>query len=220
MAFVVSITAHEAAHGFAANALGDATARELGLVTLDPIPHIRRSPFGMVVIPILSFALNHWMIGWASTPHSYGWGAQNVKKSAMVSVAGPTANLLLLFISAATIRLGLTTGWFSMPDQLTLTSVVKGAGMGISSPAAVMVSIFFSLNLILFLFNLMPVPPLDGSGIVPALLGPSAGMRYTQMNMKPSYQLMGLLVAWALFNAIYSPVYHFMVGIVYLGYGA
>jgi len=64
---LVSLSFHEAAHGFAAMKLGDTTAYHGGQVTLDPIPHIRREPFGMVVFPILSFLLAGWMIGWAST---------------------------------------------------------------------------------------------------------------------------------------------------------
>ena len=67
--FVFSVTCHEAAHAFAAMKLGDKTAYHGGQVTLDPTPHVRRSPFGMVVVPILSFLLGGWMIGWASAPY-------------------------------------------------------------------------------------------------------------------------------------------------------
>ena len=68
VALLVALTCHEAAHGFAALKLGDPTAFSQGRVTLDPVAHIKREPFGTVVIPIVSFILAGWMIGWASAP--------------------------------------------------------------------------------------------------------------------------------------------------------
>src|SRR4030042_794036 len=94
--FIVSTTFHEACHGFAAVKLGDPTAYHHGLVTLDPLPHIKRSPFGMVIIPILSFALSGWMIGWASAPFDPYWALSNRKKAAWMALAGPGANLILV----------------------------------------------------------------------------------------------------------------------------
>ena len=70
---VFSLTFHEAAHAWAAQRGGDLTAYVLGQVTLDPRPHIRREPFGMVLVPLLFFATSGWMIGWASTPFDARW---------------------------------------------------------------------------------------------------------------------------------------------------
>ncbi len=68
LAFLFSVVVHEASHAFAAMKLGDTTAYEGGQVTLDPLPHIKREPLGTVVVPVFSYLLGGWMIGWASAP--------------------------------------------------------------------------------------------------------------------------------------------------------
>ena len=80
LVFVFSTTCHEAAHAWLAYRGGDLTAYSLGHVSLDPTPHIRRSPFGMVVVPVLSFILGGWMIGWASVPVNSSWAASHPRK--------------------------------------------------------------------------------------------------------------------------------------------
>ena len=82
VAFLFSTTLHEASHAFAAFRLGDRTAYEGGQVTLDPIPHMRREPIGTIVVPLLSFLLGGWMIGWASTPYNRNWAEQAPKRAA------------------------------------------------------------------------------------------------------------------------------------------
>jgi hypothetical protein len=116
MAFLFSTTLHEASHAFAAFRLGDRTAYEGGQLTLDPIPHILREPFGTVVVPIISFLLGGWMIGWASVPYDPQWAYDNPRSSAKMSAAGPAANLLLALLAALAIRLGIMGGLFSPPD--------------------------------------------------------------------------------------------------------
>lgn len=71
--FLFSTTVHEAAHALVALKLGDDTAHRGGQVTLDPTPHVRREPFGMVVVPLLSYFLGGWMVGWASAPYDPEW---------------------------------------------------------------------------------------------------------------------------------------------------
>lgn len=92
--FIFSTTLHEASHALAALKLGDRTAHEGGQVTLNPIPHIRREPIGTVAVPIISFILGGWMIGWASVPYNYAWSLKYPKKAAKMALAGPLANLL------------------------------------------------------------------------------------------------------------------------------
>ena len=87
--FVFSTTFHEFAHAFVAYKGGDLTAYEGGHVSLDPIPHIRRSPFGMVLVPLISFWQMGWMIGWASVPYDPEWGRRHPRRQALMSLAGP-----------------------------------------------------------------------------------------------------------------------------------
>src|SRR5512145_2951555 len=94
-AFLLSLTFHEAAHAWAARRGGDDTAYLGGQVTLDPRPHVRREPFGMVIFPILSYAMSHSMLGWASTPFDPAWAQAHPRRAAAMSAAGPAANALL-----------------------------------------------------------------------------------------------------------------------------
>ena len=93
--FLFSLVAHEAAHAFTAWRLGDPTARKGGQVTLNPLPHIRREPIGTVAVPLVSYLIGGWMIGWASAPYDPEWARRNPRRAALMSFAGPAANLLL-----------------------------------------------------------------------------------------------------------------------------
>ena len=97
--FLFSTTLHEAGHAFAAWQLGDPTAYEGGQVSLNPLPHIQREPFGMVLVPLITFALNGWMMGWASAPYDPAWAHHYPKRAGVMALAGPAANLILVLIS-------------------------------------------------------------------------------------------------------------------------
>jgi len=213
--FLFSTTLHEASHAFAAYRLGDSTGYEGGQVTLDPIPHIKRSPIGMVVVPILSFLLGGWMMGWASVPYNREWALQYPKRSAVMSLAGPTANLLLVLIASLLIRVGMLFGFFFAPDAINFTHIVESYDEGAMSIAATFLSLFFSLNLLLFLFNLIPLPPLDGSGIVPFFLSHEKAQRYLQMLYNSPSTFIGLIIAWNVFDYIYDPIHLFAINLLY-----
>src|SRR5690242_15690614 len=89
--FLLSTTCHEAAHALAAKRGGDLTAFHGGQVTLDPWPHVRREPFGMVLVPILSFLTGGWMMGWASAPYDPLWSQRCPHRAARMALAGPAA---------------------------------------------------------------------------------------------------------------------------------
>ena len=214
---LISMTCHEAAHAFAALKLGDPTAYYHGQVTLDPVPHIRREPIGMVVIPILSYFLWGWMIGWASAPYDPYWAQRNRKKAALMALAGPTTNLLLVIIAALAIRIGMLLGVFIAPETITFEHVTEAEGPGFLNALAVVVSILFSLNLILFAFNLMPLPPLDGSGMMPLFLKEETALRYQAVMRQPVFSVLGLIVAWNIFDVIFHPIHLFAIHLLYPG---
>src|SRR5436190_7365182 len=93
--FLYSTVCHEAAHAWVAHKLGDSTAYHGGQVSLDPIPHIRREPLGMVVVPLLGLFINGSLLGWASAPLDPLWAAKHPRRSALVALAGPASNFLL-----------------------------------------------------------------------------------------------------------------------------
>ncbi|GAK53463.1 hypothetical protein U14_04728 [Candidatus Moduliflexus flocculans] len=217
--FLFSTVCHEAAHAFASLKLADRTAHEGGQVTLDPLPHIRREPIGMVVIPIVSFLMSGWMMGWASAPYDPAWAMRYPRRSALMALAGPSANFVLFAIAFLMIRAGVAFEWFYAPDSITFSQVtVAVAAKGVSVAVAKFLSILFSLNLILCVFNLLPLPPLDGSSIFPLFLERRMGQEYLDfLHRNRSFAFFGLYVAWQFFHVIFNPIHLFVLNLLYPG---
>ncbi len=217
--FIFSTTLHEAGHAWAALKMGDRTAYEGGQVSLNPLPHIQREPVGMVLVPLISFALNHWMMGWASAPYDPFWAHRYPKRAALMAAAGPAANLLLVILSGLLIRIGIWRGAFYAPDTADFNTVTAAVGGTWATGAVAPLSILFSLNLLLFAFNLLPLPPLDGSAILPALMGDETARRYQQLLHQPMFSLLGLLAAWRVFPYISDPLQTLALNLLYPGAG-
>ncbi len=215
--FLFSTTLHEAAHAWAALRGGDRTAYHGGQVTLNPIPHIRREPIGMVALPLLSVLLSGWPIGFASAPYDPAWAHRYPRRSAWMALAGPAGNLVLVFAAALLVRWGLATGFFLAPESVAFDHLVTGVGTsGLAPSLAMLVSVFFSLNLLLATFNLLPFPPLDGAGAIPLLLGTSGGRRYQEMLVTHrGLGLIGILLAWRYFDLLFHPLWLHAVNLVH-----
>ncbi|MEJ2700856.1 MAG: site-2 protease family protein [Sedimentisphaerales bacterium] len=219
VALIVALTCHEAAHAFTAYKLGDPTAYQAGQVTLDPIAHIRREPFGTVIVPIISYLYAGWMVGWASAPYDPYWAQRNRRKAALMALAGPAANLALVVLAGLAVRIGMLLGAFHAPESTSFEHITAAASPGLANSVAVVLSIFFSLNLILFVFNLIPVPPLDGSEIVLLFLSDRGAERYTELVHSSGLRIAGLLVAWYALDVILGPVQTLALNILYPGAG-
>src|ERR1700688_1522219 len=180
VAFLFSTTCHEAAHALVAKRGGDETASEGGQVSLNPIPHIRREPFGMVLIPLLSYFINQSMIGWASAPFDPAWERRYPRRAGWMALGGP-----------ATGRPGITF---------------------------VVLIVFFSLNLLLGTFNLLPVPPLDGSTGIMIFMSESTAQKYLNWLRGNSYAMLGLLVGLLFFNKVYRYIEVFATNILLHGH--
>jgi Zn-dependent protease len=214
--FLFSTTLHEAGHAFAAYKLGDPTAYEGGQVSLNPLPHIQREPIGMVLVPIITFAASQWMMGWASAPYDPLWAHRYPKRAAIMAMAGPAGNLILALISGAILRLGLNAGIYVPPAQPQFERLVEAADPGsLAAAAAGPLSILFFLNLLLFLFNLLPLPPLDGSAVLPAFMSNETAARYNALLHQPMVSLLGLLVAWRLFPFVFYPIVNVVLRLLY-----
>jgi Zn-dependent protease len=219
--FLFSTTCHEAAHSLVAMWGGDRTAAEGGQVTLNPIPHIRRSPFGMVVVPILSFALGGWMIGWASAPFDPAWQRRYPRRSAWMALAGPAANFTLMILAGIAIRVGVALGYFRAPLFIGgYSGLVASAQSSDPTFLTSALSVLFILNLLLGTFNLIPVPPLDGHAGIMVLLPENMALKYLDFVRQTSgYAMIGIVVAWQLFDRIFQPVFLFVLHMLYLGIG-
>ena len=164
IAFLFSTTLHEASHAFAAYKFGDKTAYEGGQLTLDPIPHMRREPMGTIVVPIISFLIGGWMIGWASVPYDPFWAYNHPRSSAKMSAAGPAANLILALLAALAIRAGMLAGVFFPPETIDFTHVIDATTGGIFATLAAFINILFSLNLLLSSLTCFPFLRWMGAG--------------------------------------------------------
>lgn len=222
VALLLSLTLHEAAHAWAAMRGGDPTAYHDGQVSLDPLPHIRREPFGMVFIPIFFYLWSSlqgrppWMIGWASAPYDPAWAFIHPRRAGWMALAGPLANLLLALLAALLIRLGVAGGVFE-PGYVVFELVVQAREPGLWATVATLVSLLFSLNLLLFVFNLIPLPPLDGAGVLYLFLSEAQAQRLMHGMAQPIFAYGGLLVAWLAIRPIFRPIFDASCRWLYVG---
>ncbi len=219
LVFLFSTTFHEFSHAFLALKGGDLTAYETGHVTLDPTPHVRRSPWGMVLIPLITYLQWGWMMGYASVPYNADWGRKNPLRQALMSLAGPMANLLLALLALGLMRALLAAHVFEYVIDISSGRYVQVAGAGTArSPLgalALALGVMFKLNVILCVFNLLPIPPLDGSGVLSGLFPDSAGRLYERMNEMPAFSILGMLLAWQVSPYIVTPVWRVALGLLY-----
>ena len=215
-AFLLSLTCHEAAHALVGKLGGDSTASRQ--VTLDPVPHIRREPFGTLVVPILSFVFQGggWMIGWASAPYDPTWASRHPRRAAAMAAAGPAANFTLASLAAIAMRIGIATGYFELPGAGLTLETLAVAPEGAARGLALFCSVLFSINLVLGCFNLLPLPPLDGYAIVPLVLNERMRDKWFDLFSGGGVWL-GLIIAWVVFDRLMPPVFRTAIGWLYAG---
>lgn len=186
---IISLTAHEASHGLFAYLGGDRTAKDAGLVTLNPIPHMQREPIGMVLIPMLVLYMSggRYCFGGASAPIDAYWAARHPKKAALMSAAGPLANVVLATIGF------LVLYFIGRPDDGTQRAIGEIAW------------VFVVLNMLLATFNLIPLPPFDGSGVVRGL-APKTGRLFDAYQKIPVYFIVSMIAASFLVSSILYPM--------------
>lgn len=214
--FIYSMVLHEASHAYASWKLGDSTAYDEGQVSIDPTPHVKREPFGMVLVPLVSYISAGWMLGWASAPYDPTWAARYPKRSAIMAAAGPAANLAICIVAFILLKIGLSLGYFvhSTSDFYLMAHVVDGRADDWTAAVSQVLSIAFTLNFILCLFNLLPFPPLDGSAIVKLFLPKSACQSYDNFLHTSGLPVVGLLIAWYFFPSFGFPALHWAMSLV------
>lgn len=188
---IFAITGHEVAHGWMAKQFGDKTAEQQGRLTLNPLNHI--DPLGTIIIPgLLLITFTGFIFGWAKPVPVDARNFKNPKKAMMVvALAGPLANLLMAVGWALLARIGvmLEFEFVSMP---LIYSGVAG----------------ITINLVLALINLLPIPPLDGSRILSGLLPDYWAWRYNQLERYGFIILIVLLATNALGYLLAYPLYY------------
>lgn len=217
--FLFSTTVHEAAHAWVAKVGGDLTAYHGGQVSLDPRPHIQREPFGMVVLPLLSVLLSGWPFGFASAPYDPFWADRYPRRAAWMALAGPVSNLLLMLGAGLLMKAGLAAGVFQAPDSLGFAHLVDAPATGLWPGAGLLLSVFFSMNLLLATLNIIPLPPLDGSGALPLLLPAAWTSRYREIlsSNRAMFSMVGMLAAWRLIDVLFDPVFLAAINLLHWG---
>ncbi len=191
---ILSIVLHEVAHGYAANWLGDPTARLAGRLSPNPFLHI--DPVGSVIVPLLLF-LTHspFMFGWAKPVPYNPYNLRNQRwGEAIVAAAGPLTNLLLALIFGGFIRLAVP--------------------LGLSDPSIQLAGYIVFINVLLCLFNLIPIPPLDGSKILTAFLPFTWSLKFRDFGL--AIERLGFLgsflVIFVFVSILWAPFSHFVYG--------
>ena len=181
-----AITLHEGAHGWVASKLGDKTALMMGRVTFNPLKHI--DSFGTIILPILILILSNFTFafGWAK-PVPVTWN--NLKRPRcdmiLVAIAGPFSNLIMALLWAAVAKLSVIIGGTDPVGSVLGTTTLFFYYAGLFG---------ISINLVLMLLNLIPVPPLDGSRVILAILPQKVAYTYSKAEPYGIWILLGLLI--------------------------
>ena len=184
LVLIFSIVVHEVAHGYAALRLGDDTAYRMGRLTLNPIPHI--DPIGSILVPVVLSLSAGIPFGWAKpVPVHVGRLNNPDDDHPKVAAAGPLSNLMLALIFAS--LLGFTVAIWGVP--------LHGAGPSLGAFLFTMFHTGILINVVLAVFNLVPLPPLDGSWIVSRFLPPEARANYENLRRFGMLIVFGFILA-------------------------
>jgi Zn-dependent protease len=204
--FLFSLSFHEAAHAWTSEKFGDDTGRLQGRITLNPLPHI--DPFGTILFPLIGFITGFPLLGWAKPVQTNPllW-RDKTKANISVSAAGPISNFILATITFIIIKV-LIASLIVFPLGGFFTAVVAVPGQpAFVEPLAKLLSIMLILNISLGVFNLIPIPPLDGSHVLESILPYQMAQAYAQIRPYGFLLLIGLLYL-GVFSAIFIPVYN------------
>jgi Zn-dependent protease len=217
--FLLSLTLHEGAHALAAHLGGDDTAYHGGQVTLNPVPHMQREPMGTLLVPVLSFLYFGWVMGWASTPYDPVWAGRHPRRAGLMALAGPGSNFALALAALVAIKILLAAGVLIPPATANFHQVVAApdGAAPLMTPLAYALSLVLTLNVILGCFNLLPMPPLDGSGVLEGFLPGRAADRWRDLTSAPGARLVGLLAVWYLFGRLIAPLFGLILRLVHPG---
>src|SRR5208283_3872912 len=212
IAFLFAISVHESAHAWTASRCGDPTARMLGRISLNPIRHI--DLFGTIILPLVAAISGIPLLGWAKpTPVDPRNFRNPMLDDILTSVAGPVSNFIVA--TGALLLLGSISLSSASGRALVIGLVAGGDGAGSDSALAPVAMLLFEMmfiNIVLAVFNLIPVPPLDGSHVLRHFLPDSARMVYDRIGI---FALLALVyLGGGLLSSLIRPFVRFYVSIL------
>ena len=206
-----SLTIHESAHAWTANYLGDPTARSLGRITLNPLVHV--DPIGTVLLPLIAFSTGAPIIGWAKPVPVNVANLRNDRSDFVwVAAAGPISNLGIALAGALMMRL--LAVWATNVDVLGgQPSFLSYDLAGLSGPVVrifQLANLAVQINLLLAVFNMIPIPPLDGGNVLGGMLPMWLGEPYDRLVRPYGFLLLYALLLTGTLGAIIGPPYLFL----------
>jgi Zn-dependent protease len=188
--FLLAISLHESAHAYVAYRFGDSTAKDLGRITLNPIPHI--DPIGLLMILTIGF-------GAAKPVPVNPYNLKNpIKDNLWIALAGPASNLVLAIVSAMVFRV--------VAPHLEATQ----AGIFIAN----MILTSVTLNIVLMVFNLFPIPPLDGFHILQGMVSTENYIRLERLRVYTPYVMIALMISFFMGFNIFAPIFGPIVSVL------
>ena len=214
IAFLFAISVHESAHAWTASRCGDPTARMLGRVSLNPIRHI--DLVGTIILPLVAAISGIPLLGWAKpTPVDPRNFRHPVMDDILVSVAGPVSNFIFIVATGALLLLGGISLSSASGHALVMELVAGGDGAVSGSALAPLAMLLFELmiiDIVLAVFNLIPVPPLDGSHVLRHFLSAPVRMVYDRIGI---FALLALVyLGGGLLGSLIRPFIHFYLSIL------
>ena len=190
-----SLTIHESAHAWSAWRFGDPTAQRLGRISLNPARHI--DPIGTLLLPLVAFTTGAPIIGWAKPVPVNGHNLDNPRRDFLyIAAAGPASNLVLAGLASLVMR--------SVP-----VSPIE-LGLGPALPVWRIASVAFELNLLLAVFNMVPIPPLDGGNVLAGLLPSGLANLYDRFIRPWGFLLLYALLLTGVLGALITPPYLYL----------
>ena len=200
LAFLVllfSLTVHESAHALAASRLGDSTARLLGRVSLNPVVHV--DPVGTILFPLLAAIAQVPLIGWAKPVPVNITRLKHPRRDYMlVAAAGPASNLILAVAAAIVLR------WTSVPPSSL-------SDLDVSAPLAILAARAVEINVLLAVFNMVPIPPLDGGSVLAGLLPGRFADGFDYIRPYGFLIIYALMLTGVLFGYVVGPPYYLLL---------
>lgn len=212
VALIFSLSVHESAHAWTSNYFGDDLARLQGRISLNPMVHV--DPIGTLLFPAMSFFTGAPLIGWAKpTPvNPFRWRNKRVANF-WVSIAGVICNFIIAIVAGIIIRVCYSLGFIEIGNGAL---VPAGTNSIIALGAVDLLWVFFRLNVALGVFNLIPIPPLDGSKVLQSLLPPSFESGFEALE-KFGFILLILAMFTGVFSAIFRVVMPIAIQILFIG---
>ena len=197
---IASLSVHEAAHAWTADQLGDPTARNLGRLSLNPVVHV--DPIGTLLFPLIALMTNVPLIGWAKpVPVDFRHLKHPKRDFAIIAAAGPTSNLVMAVVGAGVLAVmpGLEPGAI--------------AGREVMTTAVQMLDFFVLINVLLAVFNMIPVPPLDGGNVLLGVL-PPPGARVIEALRPYGFLILYALMLTGALGTLMGPVAYYVLNLL------